>query len=376
MASGLFGPTQQLLCKDGSSVRAGDALRDATYVLVYFAASWCEPRCELAPLLRSFYEEHGSEKAAEVVLLSFDNSERAMMDYFANSDESSYCLPYADACATRTEWMEQCNVKGLPSVAVLRNESPRVVVARYGCNMVASDPKGVSFPWAEADPMPHKPCDCIPEVSVAVTVPMVAGKQGKPSFFDDPAQMLLRKDGSSVPAVDALRDATYVLVYCSAHWCPCCREFTPLLKSFYEAHHIEKKFEIVFMSIDFSEGEMMDYFKRDHGDYYCLPFDDACAMSEEWETLYDFHFIPTLLVFENGYPRVLLKHNGRDMVEEDPSAEYFPWKDKGAVARAGSTSVLPWSTGGKAQHLRLELCLLAVCLLLSVCVLVRMSRAQ
>ena len=45
---------------------------------------------------------------------------------------------------------------------------------------------------------------------------------------------LIRADGSRVAAQDALREKSLVLFYFSAHWCPPCRGFTPVLKDFYE----------------------------------------------------------------------------------------------------------------------------------------------
>ena len=45
---------------------------------------------------------------------------------------------------------------------------------------------------------------------------------------------LYRADGSSVSADVALANKKVVLFYFSAHWCPPCRAFTPVLKDFYD----------------------------------------------------------------------------------------------------------------------------------------------
>ncbi|KAG5471748.1 hypothetical protein LSCM4_03301 [Leishmania orientalis] len=153
----------------------------------------------------------------------------------------------------------------------------------------------------------------------------------EPNFFNNSEIMLLCKDASAVRAIDILKDVEYVLVYFSAHWCPPCRAFTPLLKKFYEAHHVKKKFEVVFMSMDKSEKEMMSYFGESHGDYYCLPYADAKSMVRVWGHTYRFETIPTLLVFENANPRKLIARCGRDMVVQDPSAEEFPWHEADAM---------------------------------------------
>ncbi|KAK7197063.1 tryparedoxin 3 [Novymonas esmeraldas] len=161
----------------------------------------------------------------------------------------------------------------------------------------------------------------------------------EPNFFSNSELMLLRRDGSVVRAIDVLKDVEFVLMYFSAHWCPPCRTFTPQLKAFYNAHHVKKKFEVVFMSMDQSEAEMMSYFRESHGDYYCLPYADAKSMSRVWGDSYKFQTIPTLLVFENANPRRLVAHCGRDMVVRDPSASSFPWPNADAEQPSGSTII-------------------------------------
>ncbi len=45
---------------------------------------------------------------------------------------------------------------------------------------------------------------------------------------------LSKVDGSSAAAAEALAGKELVLFYFSAHWCPPCKHFTPILKDFYE----------------------------------------------------------------------------------------------------------------------------------------------
>ena len=64
-----------------------------------------------------------------------------------------------------------------------------------------------------------------------------------------------------------------VLYYFSAHWCPPCRQFTPMLKDFYEVTRLLMKvknkyvcqeaegIEIVFVSSDRSAEDMTSYMK-------------------------------------------------------------------------------------------------------------------
>jgi len=86
-------------------------------------------------------------------------------------------------------------------------------------------------------------------------------------------QTLLKKDGEKFEEVDAatvVNSCDVLLVYFSAHWCPPCRGFTPVLKDFYEDVK-ERNVCIIFASSDRDENAMKDYFKS-HGDYYAIPY--------------------------------------------------------------------------------------------------------
>jgi nucleoredoxin len=62
-----------------------------------------------------------------------------------------------------------------------------------------------------------------------------------------------------------------VLLYFSAQWCPPCRQFTPLLKQFYESLPAGA-LQIVFVSRDKSVGEFWSYYQKDHGSYLAASF--------------------------------------------------------------------------------------------------------
>ena len=67
--------------------------------------------------------------------------------------------------------------------------------------------------------------------------------------------------------------ADVVAVYFSAHWCPPCRGFTPVLTKFYnEVNANGKKLEIVFGSIDQSEDQFNEYFGE--MPWVAIPFGD------------------------------------------------------------------------------------------------------
>jgi nucleoredoxin len=73
---------------------------------------------------------------------------------------------------------------------------------------------------------------------------------------------LVTRAGSIIPTSTALEGCKYVAVYCSAHWCPPCRQFTPLLGQFFKAHAAALKVAVVFASGDRDEKSFKDYFSR------------------------------------------------------------------------------------------------------------------
>ena len=53
-------------------------------------------------------------------------------------------------------------------------------------------------------------------------------------------QQLLKKNGEVVLADQILQEKKIICYYFSAHWCPPCRNFTPILADFYTVHFLVK----------------------------------------------------------------------------------------------------------------------------------------
>ncbi|GMS91282.1 hypothetical protein PENTCL1PPCAC_13457 [Pristionchus entomophagus] len=80
----------------------------------------------------------------------------------------------------------------------------------------------------------------------------------------------LYRNGGGQESVSVLEGKT-LGIYFSAHWCPPCRAFTPLLKDFYDELVEENApFEIVFMSSDKDEATLKKYLEEVHGDWYYI----------------------------------------------------------------------------------------------------------
>lgn len=89
-------------------------------------------------------------------------------------------------------------------------------------------------------------------------------------------QKLITRNGKEINAEEAVTGSDIVLLYFSAHWCPPCREFTPVLKQFYEEIG-PSRVCIIFVSSDENEVEMTEYFTQCHGNYFAVPFGTPLA---------------------------------------------------------------------------------------------------
>ena len=131
-----------------------------------------------------------------------------------------------------------------------------------------------------------------------------------PAFEDLFKMELFNKQMQKVSGEDALKGKV-ILLYFSAHWCPPCRQFTPVLAKFYDQAVAEgKNIACVFVSSDQDENAMKDYFTKEHGNYYALPHGHELA--DFLSGKYGVRGIPTLMVVkQNGD---IIEANGRGQV--------------------------------------------------------------
>ncbi|KAG9414700.1 hypothetical protein AC1031_008105 [Aphanomyces cochlioides] len=122
---------------------------------------------------------------------------------------------------------------------------------------------------------------------------------------------LQTKDGVK-PTEELLAGKKYVGIYFSAHWCPPCRAFTPVLsdayKSFVEEGHNDVA--IVFLSWDEEEAGFNEYYEQ--MPFYAVPFARRDIKEVLTEEKYGVKSIPTL-IWLNTNGEVVTK-GGRNLV--------------------------------------------------------------
>ena len=105
-------------------------------------------------------------------------------------------------------------------------------------------------------------------------------------------ELLVTPNGKEVRLADAVT-GKIVLLYVSAHWCGPCRQFTPQLSQFYQAHKADV--EIIFLSADHDEDSFESYFKT--MPWKAVPYDSN--VREQLQAQFRVSSIPRLIVLSS-----------------------------------------------------------------------------
>ncbi|KAL3794621.1 hypothetical protein ACHAWO_007487 [Cyclotella atomus] len=135
--------------------------------------------------------------------------------------------------------------------------------------------------------------------------------------------MLLNSKGEEVFTSTALEGKKYVMLYFSAHWCPPCRAFTPLLAEAYNAHikylnetntaegaevkaeqNSTGEIEVIFISLDSAVSEYEQY--RSTMPWFSVPHAILWRLNIKDEV----RSIPTLVILDGESGEVITR-NGK-----------------------------------------------------------------
>ena len=120
---------------------------------------------------------------------------------------------------------------------------------------------------------------------------------------------LINAQGKKVNTAAVLQ-GKLVAVYFSASWCGPCRSFTPKLIEFYKEVKKTGKLELVFISSDYTEKDMMKYMQK--MPWYAVQFKHPAATILKNEL--QVRGIPTLVVYDSQGK--LITRDGRRAVTE------------------------------------------------------------
>lgn len=269
--SDLFGT--ELQGKAGT-VSITEALSNKEFVMIYFSAHWCPPCRAFTPVLVEKYKAAAAAKNIEVVFVSSDRDEGGFNSYYAEMPWLT--LPY-EKKDLKNKLSEKYGVRGIPALVVLNAAGD--LITTEGRAKVDD-----FFSGAQA-----------------------AGG-GSSSFEEMFPVDLLSKQGP-VKVSEALAGKDKVMIYFSAHWCPPCRGFTPVLADKYKQSAKEKNIEVVFVSSDRDQASFQEYYNE--MPWLSLPF-AARDVKDRLSKLFGVSGIPMLVVL-NSKGEILTK-DGRGQV--------------------------------------------------------------
>nr|ABR16144.1 unknown [Picea sitchensis]ACN41140.1 unknown [Picea sitchensis] len=128
---------------------------------------------------------------------------------------------------------------------------------------------------------------------------------------------LIRNNGDKVKVEEL--EGKYVGLYFSAHWCPPCRSFTPVLSEIYKKLLEKGDFDIVFISADRDEKSFEEYHHT--MPWLALPFSDENTR-KNLNQAFQVHGIPCLVILDKEGRVITAK--GVEIIKEY-SAEAYPF---------------------------------------------------
>ena len=126
-----------------------------------------------------------------------------------------------------------------------------------------------------------------------------------------PSEIFESLEGKTTDPLNA--NADYLAIYFSAHWCPPCRTFTPILADFYKDHFKDGgDFDVLFVSADRSERAMKEYIRWGKMKFPALEFDEK--KNARNITKYAGNGIPCLVVIDREGNVIADSYEGKKYV--------------------------------------------------------------
>jgi len=277
----LFGET--LLTKNGTT-EGTSSLLSGKVVGLYFSAHWCGPCRGFTPKLAESYSKIvGDGKNFEIVFVSSDQDEQAFLSYYR--DMPWLALPFADR-DRKGVLSAKYKVRGIPTLILI--DPTGAILSSDGRSCIANDPLGAEFPWT-------------------------------PKPFEELIGIEFMSKNGQVTR-DAI-EGKVLGIYFSAHWCPPCRKFTPVLASVYnKLKAADKNFEVIYVPGDQSSEQFSEYFNE--MPWLAIPFGDKRI--DPLNSHFEVNGIPHFVIV--GADGKVINKSARGNVMSDLEGSKFPWE--------------------------------------------------
>jgi len=134
-------------------------------------------------------------------------------------------------------------------------------------------------------------------------------------FSSEFGDELLTSDGL-VSTDEALEGKELIGLFFAAHWAPPCRQFTPVLREFYDTVR-DSGMEIIFISSDRNEADLMSYYHESHGQWLIMPF--SSPNKPLIKEKYGVKGIPMLTILRATDLKLITKDGIKKISELEPS---------------------------------------------------------
>lgn len=129
-----------------------EAAPSAKVTAFYFSAHWCPPCKTFTPKLVSFYSELKQDGAdLEIIFVSSDTNEAAMMQYMQEAEMPWPAVPFRSKEASSLQQIKQDELgsKGIPALVVVRGGQ---IITKDGRRDVEQMSKGAYQKWLTMEP--------------------------------------------------------------------------------------------------------------------------------------------------------------------------------------------------------------------------------
>ncbi|KAF8016575.1 hypothetical protein BT93_H1944 [Corymbia citriodora subsp. variegata] len=237
----VYGSRDFVVSSDGKKVPISKL--EGKTVALYFSLSTYKPCVDFVPKLREFYEKLKAQRESfEIIQIPLDDDEASFNQSFGSMPWLS--LPLKDKkCEKLVRYFE---LSTLPTLVIIGCDGKTVrlnvaeTVEEHGIAAYPFSPEK----FAELAEIEKKREESQTLESILVSRDL---------------DFVIGKDGSKIPVSDLVGKT--VLLYFSAHWCPPCRSFLPVLTDAYEKIKAAgNACEVIFISSDKDQTAFDDYF--------------------------------------------------------------------------------------------------------------------
>ena len=241
---------------------------------LYFSAHWCPPCQRFTPKLIKFYNSaNKNKKEIEIIFCSFDKEESQFKEYYGKMPWLA--IKYNEKDKNK-ELANIFKIDGIPTFIVFDNKGK--IVDSEAFDIVERKANKETGEYNEED------------------IKKIIDDWKNPKSPEEKLISILPKEvlnGSKKETLN-INNTKIFGIYFSAHWCPPCRMFTPVLAQFYKTLNKNKKqLEIFFCSSDKNQEDFNEYY----GTMPWLSFPLVNEAKMVLSKMFKIRGIPTLLIF-------------------------------------------------------------------------------